>query len=385
MVNNSVGTMSKNFDPYYQWLGISPKHRPPDHYRLLGLESLESTPEVIANAADRQMKHLRTYQAGPHAELAQEMLNELAAARVCLLNPTRKEVYDEQLRLREVTASGDSVGGLAFGEYDLLDQVDSSSSGQIFKARHRTLGRLVALKVLSQTASESRSAVERFLRKARLLAQLRHPHLAVAYDAGHREETYYLAMEYVDGNDLYQRLRGSGPQPLRVTLDFVTQAAEALAYVHKKGVVHRNVKPSNLLVGRDGSVRIVGWGLARILPEAHFEASIAPWVEDKPGRVLGTPDYMAPEQAQSAATVDARADIYSLGCTLYTLLTGKQVYSGKGPKAIVAKHREAPIPQVAGALEEASAELDQLLSGMLAKAAADRPSVEQVIRQLRAL
>ena len=377
--------MNDKFDPYYQWLGIGPKHRPPDHYRLLGLESLESNADVIANAADRQMKHLRTFQAGPNAELAQELLNELAGARVCLLNPSRKAIYDEQLRLRTVAASGASVEGLAFGQYDLLDRVDASTSGQIFKARHRTLGRLVALKVLSQSALESQSAVERFLRKARLLAQLRHPNLAIAYDAGHREETYYLTMEFVDGADLHQRLRNDGPLPLRVTLDYIAQAAEALAYVHRKGVVHRNVKPSNLLVGRDGCVRIVGWGLARIMPNSRFDVAIDPWVEDKPGRVLGTPDYMPPEQAQSAATVDARADVYSLGCTLYTALTGHPVYAGKDAKEKVGLHRDAAIPRLAGSVDGAPAELDQLLSRMLAKDPAQRPSVEQVIRDLRDL
>src|SRR5690606_2871918 len=132
-------TMNENFDPYYQWLGIGPKHRPPDYYRLLGLECFEANSDVIATSADRQMKHLRSFQGGPNAVLSQQLLNELAAARVCLLNPARKEVYDEQLRLRQAAAAGGSVEGLAFGEYDLLDRLDFSTSGQIFKARHRTL------------------------------------------------------------------------------------------------------------------------------------------------------------------------------------------------------------------------------------------------------
>jgi serine/threonine protein kinase len=375
--------MAEAFDPYYTWLGIPPDQRPLHQYRLLGLRPFEENPEVIENAANQRMAHLRTFQIGRHGAQSQQLLNEVAAARVCLLNRDKKAAYDAQLRARlpaesapggkpSAPEAADRINGSLFGEYLLLDQLGSSRTGPVFKARHRTMGRVVAIKILSQEAAMSPEALERFHRKVKILAQLSHPNLVAAYDAGERDGIYYLVMEHVDGQNLIALLKQCGPPPVRFAVNYVVQAAAGLGYAHSHGVYHRNVKPSNLMVSREGVVKVIGLGLARIGQCASM-SDAGPGTElTHPGQVVGTLDFMAPEQAADSRNVDARSDVYSLGCVLHTLLLGRPPYAAKSPVQQAVVHRSAPIPSLRAAREDVPDGLDAAFQKMLAKRPEDR-------------
>jgi serine/threonine protein kinase len=384
--------MGDPFDPYYQWLGIPPKDQPPNHYRLLGIERFEANPDVIQHAADQRMAHLRALQTGRHSALSQQLLNEVAAARVCLLRPQKKADYDARLRAKLGSAEAARAvehddarkpDGMVFGEYLLLDQLGSGATGPVFKAKHRTMGRVVALKVLSPEALRSRERVERFRRKVKILAQLQHPNLVAAYDAGERDGTHYLVMQYVDGWDLAALVKEHGPLPVGHAVNYVVQAAAGLGYAHRQGIYHRNVKPSNLLVDRQGEVKVIGLGLARVdFDVLPAKASMGPELT-APGQVMGTVDYMAPEQAVDSSQVDHRTDVYALGCTLSTLLTGRPPYPAKSPMKKVLAHRDHPIPSLCAVRSDVPAGLDAVFQKMLAKRPDQRPqSMEEVITAL---
>lgn len=382
--------MAVPFDPYYQWLGIPPAQQPPNHYRLLGIELFEPCLEVIEHAADQRMGYLRTMQLGPHSRISQRLLGEIAAARSCLLHSGKRAAYDLQLR-RQLQQAGKSAGEEnasnsearygVLGEYVLLERIADGRSGELFRARHRTLGRTVAIKVLAKDAQRPQRA-ERFLRKARLLASLDHPNLVRVYDVGRRDGAWWLAMECVDGEDLWTMTRLRGPLPIHEAVEYAIQAATGLGYVHRHGVVHRNVKPSNLMVTSGGQVKVIGFGLARPGAAPSVEADEPCRQLTTSGRVLGTVDYMAPEQAENPRRADARSDIYSLGCTLCVLLTGHSPYGGDSLLERMIAHRETPIPPLS--LHGSVDGLEQAYRKMLAKRPEDRPqSMEAVIELLR--
>ena len=375
--------MDPAFNPYHAWLGIAPEEQPPHHYRLLGLRPFESNPAVIESAADRQMAHLRTFQAGKHGPLSQKLLNEAAAARLCLLKPDSKAAYDATLRERLTAAGEDIVDEKNFGPYMLVEPLNESRTGVIYKAKHRSMGRIVALKVLSRQATSSPQFVERFERKMKILGRLSHANLVSAHEAGQRQGTYYLVMEYVDGQNLQSLLKTSGPLPVATAADYILQAARGLAYAQREGVFHRNVKPSNLMVDRNGVVKVVGFGLAHVEAGSAFSEDTLGGNLTTAGLTLGTSEYMSPEQTLNAAQADGRADIYSLGCTLHALLTGRSPYAGKGPMQQVLAHRTAPIPSLHEARPDAPAALDRVFWKMLAKEPDERQqSMEQLIAEL---
>lgn len=383
--------MAESFDPYYQWLGIPPRDQPPHHYRLLGLEPLEENVEVIEHAADQRMGFLRTFQSGRHAALSQKLLNEIAAAKLCLLNPQKKAAYDHSLRAKIAPpatpprAEGALPDDKAFGEYVLLERLDESGGGRIYKAKHRTLRRVVALKMLAPELTDTPARVERFHRKVKILARLSHPNLVAAYDAGVRGGVHYLAMEYVDGQDLARLLKRHGPLPPGHAVSYVVQAAAGIGHAHRHGIYHRNVKPGNLMVTRQGVVKVIGLGLARIDLEALPEdMSMGPELT-APGEVMGTPDYMAPEQGLDSSRADHRADIYALGCTLFALLTGRPPYPEKSPIKKILAHRDHPIPSLYASRPDVPAALDAVFRKMLAKRPEDRQqSMDEVTAELGA-
>lgn len=275
--------------------------------------------------------------------------------------------------------------GLALDEYIVLDRIGAGGMGEVFKAKHRIMERVVALKVLPLKAMKSPDAVQRFQREVRAAAKLTHPNIVTAYDAREHEGIHCLVMEYVDGKDLSNVLADEGPLPVDRAVNYVAQAARGLEYAHKQGVIHRDIKPGNLLLDREGTVKILDMGLARV--GATDTPSDPKGAEPltASGQMMGTWDYMAPEQAADTHGADHRADIYSLGCTLYRLLTGKPPYSGETAIQTLLAHQQAPIPSLSEARPDVPQELDAVFRKMMAKGPEDRyQSMGDVVADLEA-
>ncbi|HWB09542.1 MAG TPA: protein kinase [Pirellulales bacterium] len=275
---------------------------------------------------------------------------------------------------------------LLFGDYLVLDKVGEGGMGQVFKAEHRRMKRIVALKLLPSHATSSKSLVDRFYKEVELAARLSHPNIVTAYDAGESRGLHYLIMEYIDGRTLSDHLKASGPLSVEQAMNCVLQAARGLEYAHTEGIIHRDVKPSNLMVSQRGVVKILDLGLARLehslavpLPAGNAELTTS-------GQVLGTVDYMAPEQSYDSRSADHRSDVYSLGCTLYRLLTGHPPYAGETMMQKLLAHREQPIPSLREKRGDVPPALDALYQRMVAKASDDRPqSMNEVVGSLESL
>jgi tRNA A-37 threonylcarbamoyl transferase component Bud32 len=260
--------------------------------------------------------------------------------------------------------------------------------GAVYLAEHRIMGRQVALKVIHPRYTASPTARERFLREARAAARLSHPNVVTAYDAEQVGPTSFLVMEYVEGQTLAAYVHETGPLPVQEACGYILQAAQALKYAHEKGMVHRDIKPDNLMRTPSGEVRVLDFGLARLREDAELRTAAGPTVADPSltaaGSVMGTPDYMAPEQARDSRAADVRSDIYALGATLFHLLTGTVPFPGGTPAEKLRRHEEEPAPPVTAVREGVPPGLERLVARMLAKRPQDRPQTPaEVIRRLR--
>ncbi len=216
--------------------------------------------------------------------------------------------------------------GFKLGPYVVKEQIGQGGMGAVYLAEHETLRRLVALKVLTLAKKDANSklTVERFQREARAAAALDHPNIVRMHDVGKHADIHYLAMEYVEGQTLEQILTSGGPITPSRAVEYIAQAAAGLQHAYEKGFIHRDIKPSNLMLAKDGTVKILDMGLARSFTD---ESDKLTEMLDK-GAVVGTADFISPEQAMNAPNIDIRSDIYNLGATLFTLITGKSPFSG---------------------------------------------------------
>ena len=249
--------------------------------------------------------------------------------------------------------------------FEILGRVGQGGMGTVLKARQVSMDRVVALKVLPRRLAADKQYVERFLREARSAARLSHPNIVQGIDVGHAEGYYYFAMEFVDGPTVKQILVKEGPFEEKRALEIVAAVASALEHAHRQGIVHRDIKPENIMITADGEVKLADMGLARSVGTIDT-VTVG-------GGALGTPHYMSPEQARGDADLDTRSDIYSLGATLYHMLTGDAPFDGPTSASVAAKHITQPAPSPRKAVPTLSRGISDLVQLMMAKDRTDRP------------
>jgi serine/threonine protein kinase/beta-lactam-binding protein with PASTA domain len=270
-----------------------------------------------------------------------------------------------------------AVTGRVYGNrYEIDLHIARGGMAEVYRARDRLLGRPVALKVLFPELSVDRSFVERFRREAQAAANLSHPNIVPVFDWGEDAGAYYIVMEFVDGQPLSAILRSSGPLPPERSVPIATDVASALAYAHRRGVVHRDVKPGNILITEDSTVKVTDFGIARAV---NADDSLT-----QTGAVMGTATYFSPEQAQGIG-VDGRSDIYSLGVVMFEMATGRPPFTGESPVAIASKHvRELP-PLPHEINPQIPPQLERIIMKAMAKLPEDRyQSASELQEELQA-
>lgn len=272
--------------------------------------------------------------------------------------------------------------GTRLGPYQLLDKLGEGAMGAVYKARYTRLDKLVALKVLPHYLLSRPNALTRFDREMKAVGKLHHPNVIQALDAGEFAGVHYLSMEYADGQDLNAVIRAHGPMSVVEACKVIRQAALGLAAAHKQGLVHRDIKPSNLFrIHETGQIKILDLGLALLSLDETPDALTST------GQCFGTPDFMAPEQWDDAHSCDGRADLYSLGCTLFVLLVGRAPYTGDAYPTV--KHKRAghirdPIPELALLRPDTPPRLAAIYRKLMAKRAEDRfASADELAEALR--
>ena len=272
---------------------------------------------------------------------------------------------------------------LVLGNYVLMEKIGAGGMGQVFKARHLRMDRLVAVKLLPASMTKDPAAIARFEREVKAAARLRHSNIVAADDADQAKGHHFLVMELVEGSDLSALVKKHGALSIEKGVNYVLQAAKGLEFAHSEGVVHRDIKPANLLLDKKGTVKILDMGLARLesVGDAAGQAELT-----NTGTVMGTVDFMAPEQALNTKAADARADIYSLGCSLYYMLTGKATYDGDTLMAKLLAHRDQPIPSIRASRPEVPEAVESVFCKMVAKKIEDRyQTMTELIADLESL
>jgi len=254
------------------------------------------------------------------------------------------------------------VGEVIVERYELEELVGTGGMSSVYRARDRLLERPVALKILHEQYTLDPEYVERFRREARAVAQLAHPNIVTVIDRGEQDGRQFIVFEYIDGENLKQVVNREGALPVREAVELTIQVARALGFAHERGIVHRDVKPQNVILGEDGRAKVTDFGIARSLDVDGVTQT---------GTVVGTSDYIAPEQAQGRQ-VDAQTDVYSLGVVLYELLTGEVPYDGDNFVAVAMQHVHQPAPSVLDRRPDCPPRLDLVVQRAMAKEPDDR-------------
>lgn len=295
------------------------------------------------------------------------------------------------------------TSGFVFGQYRILDEIGRGGMGRVYKAMHATMHRLVAVKVLSSKFLKTERAQKLFQREVRAAAKLVHPNIVTAYDADLVGDRHYMVLEFVDGPNLERLVREHGPLTVGQACEFARQVATGLQFAFERGMVHRDIKPANLLVqgsgpltlpsspargegttapsplaGEEGRVRggctvkILDFGLARLHTPSGDGRPDESSILAENNAVLGTPDYVSPEQAQNVHAADIRSDLYSLGCTLFFLLTGQPPFPGGRLLDKVARHTKEKAPRVEKLRPDVPPAVSHIVEKLLAKKPAER-------------
>src|SRR5438876_7727174 len=294
--------------------------------------------------------------------------------------PARPESGTDKRRLSAMAVSDTLLNTLFDGRYRIMRKLGAGGMANVYLAEDQELGRRVAIKILDDRHAADEQFVERFRREAKNAASLSHPNIVSIYDRGEAEGTYYIAMEYLDGRSLKALILSRGPAPVSVAVDYARQILAALRFAHRNGIVHRDIKPHNVLVDAEGHAKVTDFGIAR--------AGASQMTEE--GSIIGTAQYLSPEQARGTQ-VDQTSDLYSLGIVLYELLTGTVPFTGDTPVEIAMKHLSAVPERPSVKRPEIPHDLDMVVLRALAKDPADRyqsaeemdSDLERVARGLR--
>lgn len=285
---------------------------------------------------------------------------------------------------------------LTVGPYLILDRLGEGGVSEVFKAWDTVKGRIVALKVLHQHLTDRSAAVRSLQRELQTVTLLSHPNIIRTYDANQVDDLCYFAMEFIEGLDLDHYVRRFGPLPIEEACEYTRQVAQGLQHAHQLGLVHRDIKPANLFLSVPGGgwngesffdrrtgdpvIKILDWGLARMRLDPGNAADSAGLDADaEKGMLIGTADYIAPEQARDPCLVDIRADIYSLGCTLYFLLSGQPPFRGGSLIQKLLQHQEAERPQLREVRPDVPEEVAAVVQRMMARRPEDRFAIPLLV------
>ncbi len=263
--------------------------------------------------------------------------------------------------------------------FQIMSKLGQGAMATVYKARQLSLDRIVAIKVLPRRLSENQEFVDRFYREGRAAARLNHPNIVQAVDVGEASGYHYFVMEYIDGMTVYDLLQEKKFLNEAEAINCILQVSQALNHAHARGFIHRDVKPKNIMVTNDGIVKLADMGLAR-------EISDYKTAQSEQGRAYGTPYYISPEQIRGEINIDFRADIYSLGATLYHMVTGKVPFEGSTPSSVMHKHLKEELVPPDHLNTKLSAGMAEIIEGMLAKQRDDRyPSTKDLIADLESV
>ena len=304
------------------------------------------------------------------AEELEGIIRQAAEQYDLLAERKRLRTEVQVLKLQSGPVADQVREGQVIGNYQLQKKLGEGGMGVVFKAIHLPLSRTVAFKALAPERLRDPEAVTRFLREIRTVGSLQHANIVQGTDGGEIDGIHFLVMEFVDGVNLSELVLRRGPLSIADACKSISEAAIGLHHAHEHGLVHRDFKPSNVMLTRSGGIKVLDFGLARL-----YEQSASFTELTNSGQILGTIGYMAPEQAFAKYAVSSRTDIYSLGCTLYMLLTGQTPFSGPAydtPFKILWAHAQEPVPPIQEYRPEVSPELATIIGRLLAKDPSDR-------------
>lgn len=277
-------------------------------------------------------------------------------------------------RIIEAERSGQKIPG-----FRILGKLGAGAMATVFKANQLSLDRTVAIKVLPRKFSDNPQFIERFYAEGRAAASLNHPNIVQAFDVGKAGEFHYFVMEYVDGRTVYDDITKQKRFSEKDAIDVIIQVAEALLHAHEKGLIHRDVKPKNVMITKDGVVKLADMGLARAVSDKEA-------AEAEAGKAFGTPYYISPEQIRGERKIGPPADIYSLGATFYHMVTGAVPFEGKNPSAVMHKHLKAELVPPDHVNPKLSAGVSEIIEMMMAKEPSRRyQTCKDVLLDLRAV
>ena len=326
----------------------------------LGFTSLEKVDECLR--LQEKMKELG---------VAPKKLGEIMLAKGYVTDAQVKEIFKYQ---------GVRGGHTSIQGYKILTKIGQGAMGSIYKALQISMDRIVAIKCLAPKYSQNDKFRERFLREARAVARLNHPNIIQGIDVGESNGIHYFAMEYIDGPTVGELLKRGGALDEKRALNIVTQIGRALHHAFGHGIIHRDIKPDNIMLTREGVAKLCDLGLAKI-PKDEGDAS-----GTRPGASMGTPYYIAPEQARGEQNVDTRADIYSLGASFYHMAAGEVPFPGQSAADVISKHLTEPVTPPRGRNPLISGAVDFVIVKMMQKGREDRyQTPAELVRDLEAI